>query len=678
MTDLERLWDDLPVGKAPTHDILREARIAAGAQAAARRRRLVLRPLLTAGVATGLIGAFVLGTTVGGGSGGPAGPGGSGDGGEAGQAPSYAAFQADLEPAESCEDLLGAYVDRALARVTAWGWAARYPLYDDVILRDGAVDAETPLSNRVAKYSADAHTVRQQNSDTGTNVQEIGVDEPDVVKTDGSLLVRLRDDELQVHDVAGGEVDRLATLDLPGLEGGEIMLAGDTVVAVGVDEEAPRERTPYGRAERRATRVVTVDLTRPEAPEVVAEATYDARLLSARQHGSTVRLVLSSGLPDLGFVHPGRKFNRRAALAHNRDLVERSTIDDWLPTITTDGASERLLDCRGVAVPSDELALDTVAVVGFDASAPGEVDAIGVAGATDIAYESVDHLYLAASPAWGGCCFADRPSVTGGTTHLFDFALDGTRATHVASGEVEGAVADRWAMDEADDVLRVAVGPTSETGPFNSVVTLRRDGQDLVEVGRLDGLGRNEDITSVRWSDGLAIVVTFRRVDPLYAVDLTDVDRPRLLGKLKIPGFSSYLHPLGPRRLVGVGEGPTGRGWGAQAGLFDVSDLRAVRRIDVHHYAPGTQPLAARDPRSFTFVHDARTILTVVEHHRGSRVGYLSVLRIDGGRLHDQRMQRVEYGSDVEQVRAVPLPDGRIVLVTGEDVELLELPAHVE
>ncbi len=542
------------------------------------------------------------------------------------------------------------------------------------------------MSSAPTNARSAAKTTRQQNSDTGTNVQEIGVDEPDVVKTNGSLLARLDDDELLVYDVTGKRTDRLSSLDLPGLEEGEIMLAGDTVVAVGIDERAPRQRSPYGDGARLGTRVMTVSLADPEQPEVVDDVAYSARLLSARQHGDAVRLVLSSGLPDLGFVHPGKRHGTRAALATNRDKIESSTIEDWLPTIADqtaegdDAEPAQLLDCTNVAVPSDELTLDTVSVVGFDAAAPTDVDAIGLAGATDIAYESVDHLYLAASPSWGNgfdCidCIGTRtiPSVGGGSTYLFDFALDGTRATHVASGEVEGAVADRWAMDEADGVLRVAVGPTSETGNFNSVVTLERAGQDLVEVGRLDRLGRNEDLKSVRWFDGLAILVTYRQVDPLYAVDLTEVERPSLIAKLKIPGFSAYLHPLGPKRLVGIGEGPVGGGqWGAQVGLFNVAHLDRVHRMNVQRYAPGTEALAGSDPRSFTFINDSRTILTVIQDYRQSRVGYLSVLHIVDGKLLN-RMVQVEYGDDVDQVRAVPMPDGRVVLVTGEDVEFFDL-----
>jgi hypothetical protein len=692
MTDLEDMWDDLPVGKAPTHDILRAGRKAeASAGPSSKRRRFLVRPLLTAGLATAIVSAFLAGTLV---DDDGDDVGDAGGAGPEGAAPSHVAFQADLETAKSCDELLETYVDRGLARVTAWGWDEPYNPYwgtrdvfhSSLSRLDLKVNQRFPQTGGLVDGYAEqadsanqARTVRQQNSDTGTNIQEIGVDEPDLVKTDGDLLLRLRDDELVVYDVTGDETERLSSVDLEGLEEGEIMLGGDQVVAVGIDDTAPRAETAYGVGARLGTRVLTVSIADPDQPEVVDDVAYDARLLSARQHGDAVRLVLSSGLPDLGFVHPRKGRSARKALAENRDKVESSTIEDWLPTITANSEdAAQLLDCTNVAIPSDELTLDTVSVVGFNAKSPAEVDAIGLAGATDIAYESVDHLYLAASPSWGNgfdClgCIGTRtlPSVTGGSSYLFDFKVDGTRATHVASGEVEGAIADRWAMDEAGGVLRVAVTPTSETGNFNSVVTFERDGQDLVEIGRLDKLGRNEDLKAVRWFDGLAILVTFRQVDPLYAIDLTKVDRPRLIAKLKIPGFSEYLHPLGPKRLVGVGEGRAfqSRAWGAQVGLFNVADLKNVHRMNVQHYAANTRALAGADPRTFTFIHDHRTILTVI---RRGGVGYLSVLKIEDGELLN-RMVQVEYGDDIKQVRAVPLPDGRVVLVTGEDVEFFDL-----
>ena len=259
-----------------------------------------------------------------------------------------------------------------------------------------------------------------------------------------------------------------------------------------------------------------------------------------------------------------------------------------------------------------------------------------------------------------------------GTSELHEFVLDGTGATYTASGEVDGAIRDRWSMDEHDGVLRVAVGPTVETGNWSSIVVLEDTGDGrLDEVGRVDRIGPREDIEAVRWFGDLALVVTFRQVDPLYTVDLADPADPQVVGELKIPGFSAYLHPLGPHRLLGVGEGPVptrrgGESWGAQAGLFDLADLAEPRRLDVESWAPGTRHVAATDPRAFTWLPGSRTALSVLTRGWGARTGWVSVVRLRDGVI-SQELVEVEHGSDVERVRLVRLPDTRVLLVTGDD-----------
>lgn len=649
MTDLEDLWNDLPTGEPPVARILHQARRGSSAW------RAVRRPLVTAGAVTALGGAFVAGTLVPGSLSLP-------DGG--GQPPllDRVSFQADLAPAASCDELLASYVDRGLGQVTAWGWGGDggdFPVATSADRFNGFTELTGARLDRMPM------TQRVIASETGTNVQEAEVDEPDAVKTDGRILVRLRGDQLLTYDVTGERVRELSALQLRGVEDGEILLAGKTVVVIAADRLSPRSEQT---GERRGTRVQTVSLDDPGDPEVTGEVTYAAATTSARLHRASVRLVLAAGLPDLAFVHPGEGVSHQEALLRNRDLVKASTLRDWLPGYTVAKDRKELLDCDDVAVPSASVGLDTAAVVTFRVSAPEEPRAFGLAGATSIAYESADRLYLASSPATSWGCFrcAPRDEDTG-TSHLFEFALEDDRAVHVASGEVEGTVRDRWSLDEVGGELRVVVGPSSETSDANSVVTLNRRGTRLVETGRLDGLGRGEQVKSVRWQDDLAFVVTFREVDPLYVVDLRS--EPTLLSELKVPGFSSYLHPLNRNRLIGLGVGPGPQGWGAQLGLFSVEDLSDVHRLDVWNYRPGSEPVAGADPRAFTWLPEHRTLLTVIQ--RG-RTGWLSVQRLADSRLHN-RMVEVEHGADVRDVRTMGLPDGRVVLVTGEDVRFLDL-----
>jgi hypothetical protein len=385
--------------------------------------------------------------------------------------------------------------------------------------------------------------------------------------------------------------------------------------------------------------------------------------------------VLHTGLPELDFSFPDGAFGQLRARLRNRALVRETTLTDWLPSV--DGTP--LVDCADVAVPEDrDVALGTTTLLAVDPAAPTERTTTAVATDSDTAYFSSDRFYLAAAaPQWGWVDCMDcrwAPPAASGTTPIFAFALDGTTATYVASGEVEGTIADRWSMDAVGGSLRVAVGPSSETGNYNSVVTLREEGADLVEDGRVDDLGIGEEIKSVRWFDDLAIVVTFRQTDPLYAVELTDPSAPQLLGELKIPGFSEYLHPLGEHRLLGMGQDATTDGVtrGAQAALFDVTDLAAPRQLDVVRYEPGTQAGAATDPRQLTWLPDRRTVLTVVSQGWTGTTGWVSVLSLADGTMSN-RMVEVEHGTDVADVRLVPLPSGRVALVTGDDVSFFDV-----
>ncbi|MEI2671985.1 MAG: beta-propeller domain-containing protein [Marmoricola sp.] len=183
-----------------------------------------------------------------------------------------------------------------------------------------------------------------------------------------------------------------------------------------------------------------------------------------------------------------------------------------------------------------------------------------------------------------------------------------TRSTS-PQGSLVGTVRDQWSMDEHKGDLRVARSLPDSSGQTNAngVAVLRQDGKTLKQIGSIDDLGINEEIQSVRWLDDLAIVVTFRQVDPLYTIDLSDPAAPKKLGELKIPGFSAYLHPIGQDQLIGIGvdADTQGRMLGAQLATFDLSDLGCSQ-------ANTTRPLRRRaatlmatyDPKAFTWLPD--------------------------------------------------------------------------
>ncbi|MFS3127066.1 beta-propeller domain-containing protein [Nocardioides sp. Bht2] len=599
----------------------------------------------------------------------------------AGSDDSSAAGAGRLTTATSCADLLNTLTTRAADLVGAWGWEYG-PMQVGYWGRDAA-RLDGLLTNSTANL---ASAESQSSSQTGTNVQEVGVDEPDLAKTDGRILARIDGRTVRIFDLTADpqRPQELATLKLPGrrVDNAELLLRGDRLFVVG---------TAWQRSTVR-TAAITVDLADPARPRVENTRWFDGDLLSARLTGDDLRVVTSSGLPDLDFVRPTKNRTRKEAKAQNKAVIAASRIEDWLPQFSVGSTRRNLVDCAQVNVPAQRSELGMLNVVGFRADAvdPAEISTTSVLTRSQIVYTSLDRLYLATG-SFGWCCdmlvdsvWPSGPGRRGEpiTTDLHAFALDGTETDYLASGEVDGQIQDRWAMDSADGVLRVATSISTEQGKkrarravrSHSVLTLGERGGRLVELGSVDGLGVDEEIQSVRWFDDSAYLVTFRQVDPLYAIDLRDPESPRLLGELKIPGFSSYLHPIGAGRLLGLGTDATARGrsLGAQASVFDVADPSRPKQVAKQRYGRTTDFGASWEPRQFTWLPEQQTALAALSDWRGaSRMSIVAIEVADDGTFTSTEVP-VTGGWRSYNVRTVPLPDGRVVVTSKATTAFLE------
>jgi uncharacterized secreted protein with C-terminal beta-propeller domain len=392
-------------------------------------------------------------------------------------------------------------------------------------------------------------------------------------------------------------------------------------------------------------------------------------------------------------VQPGGEISADEAERRNRQIVRESTVQDWAPG----------LDCSDVFHPRKWSGSETVSVATFR---PGAVDAatqVAVTGAGTEVYSSAERLYVT-STDWGGQVAFDRPMTNPETgpaigelqpmpptrTHIHAFALEGGSTRYLASGDISGTIKDRWSLDERDGHLRVAVAWPDRDGQAreNGIVVLDERGDRLETVGELRGLGIDERIQSVRWFDDLAVVVTFRQIDPLYTIDLTDPRNPRRLGELKIPGFSAYLHPIGADRLLGLGTDATPDGFtlGAQAAVFDIRDRSRARQVDKVTFRDSSLGVSA-DPHAFTWLPASDAAITTLQGsgvvprmEPGMEPGMEpSVEPSDGPGMVLLRVSRSgELSTEAlpspggwEQ-RALPLADGRVAL-TGSTVTLVEV-----
>jgi uncharacterized secreted protein with C-terminal beta-propeller domain len=164
-------------------------------------------------------------------------------------------------------------------------------------------------------------------------------------------------------------------------------------------------------------------------------------------------------------------------------------------------------------------------------------------------------------------------------------------------------------------------GPGGESQSF--LTTLREQDGSLTQAGRIGDLGRGERVYAVRFVGDTGYVVTFRQIDPLLTLDLSLPERPRVLGELKIPGYSAYLHPIGEDLLLGIGQDATaeGRPTGTQLSLFDVSDLRKPTRLYTEHLGLGWSE-AESDHHAFLYWPKTGLVVIPFEQRAvGYRVG---------------------------------------------------------
>jgi hypothetical protein len=616
----------------------------------------------------------------------------------------------DLRPFEDCDGLRSWYVDHAIDQVGPWGWGGRrWPLMRSDTTSESALPGAGSQSTGSESGRTGSESGREvASSETGTNTQEVGVDEPDVAKTDGRLVVRLLDGRrLLLTDVTGSEPRQVSEWRVPGTGRAEgLLLVGDHVLLIGqdaipmVEGSAVEGSTVEGSAvEGGAERLLPVpggggsdlydlDVSDPVQPRLDSHTTWSGSRLTLRQYGETVRLVTSTGLPALPFVQPQPGHRTESeAIARNREIVRESTIEDWLPGLRTGSASRPVASCGDVYHPNTPSGTSTVAVSTFRAGAVDDATAVAVTGAGSEVYSSSDRLYVVSTSwsgnGWAGSGWPDSgwpDSGWGGErpmnvprTHLHAFALEGDRTRYVASGVVSGSVRDRWSLDEHDGHLRVAVSWPGRTGGprDNGIVVLdERDGK-LEPVGELRGLGVDEQIQSVRWFDDLAVLVTFRQMDPLYTVDLSDPARPRQLGALKIPGFSAYLHPVGGDRLLGLGLDATtqGQSLGAQAAVFDIGDPSHARQVGKVTFGADSAVGAAEDAHAFTWLPGERAAITTVQRSNATGDAVTPVLlRLSPtGELSSHDLPSPGGWAQ----RALPLEDGRVALV-GETVKLVD------
>jgi hypothetical protein len=423
-----------------------------------------------------------------------------------------------------------------------------------------------------------------------TNVQEQGVDEPDIVKTDGSRIFAVSRGTLYALAVGGDSPQLVGSLPLGAAgDGAQLLLRGNRLivisgrapVAVGVGFARPvgpgiapppggMAPSPYYYGGH--TTVTEVNVHDPSTMKVTRTMTIDGTFVDARQNGASARLVISSAPRALaaagararpgGWV-PARSF--RSFLSGRRYV-------------------RAVAACDEIRRPVQFSGLGVVTILTFDLDRGlWASDSAALMADAQIVYGSQRSLYVA-TQRWIDPRTAPERLPASQTTVIDRFdASRPDRTTFVSAGEVPGFLLNQFSLSEHRGYLRAATtsrpiwwSVASAPPASQSFVTvLANRGGVLAPVGQVSGLGVGQQIRSVRFVGDSGYVVTFRNVDPLYTIDLRSPSGPRVAGQLELQGFSAYLHPLGGGLLLGVGQASGSAASGTQLELFDVSNPSA-------------------------------------------------------------------------------------------------------
>ncbi len=528
---------------------------------------------------------------------------------------------ATLTAFHSCPEALASLRQATGASVTAFsppGAKGYSPVNGVASAAAGdASGASAPLA--AAAPGASAADPAGASAYSGTNDYTAGVDEPDLVKTDGRRIVTVSGETLIVIDAVSRHITGRLDLASDGIaaEAANLLLSGDHALLI----------VPYATvlgasgsgAGQYGPRFYLIDLA--GEPRVMGSYSIDGNLIDARQVGSVVRIVTGSS-PVIAYpALPGTMSNARRVAAY-RAVTAQAGLDAWLPRYDSSGGGTTIsgsVPCTAISRPQRYSGTNLLTLLTFDLSANtfGTGDPASVVADGSTVYGTASSLYVASGELarpWGAGQWHPSGSGAQQDTQIYRFDITRPGAPRfVASGSVPGYLVNQYALSEWNGYLRVATTtgtswaiadgrPAGAQTSSSALYVLTTSGPVMRAVGQVTGLGTSERIYAVRFMGPVAYVVTFRQTDPLYTLDLSDPARPHVVGALALTGYSAYLEPVSAARLIGVGQqaDAVGHVLGTQVSLFDVSDLAAPARLATYALA-SSMSAAQADPHAFLY-----------------------------------------------------------------------------
>ena len=421
--------------------------------------------------------------------------------------------------------------------------------------------------------------VNEEADFSGTNTQVKGVDEGDIIKTDGSYIYfspGYGDYVSIVKAVPGNDMKEVKRIELDDYTIIDMYLNGKQLIVIARGYKN-LGMTPYAIYKSSSPDVpvsdIMVDSTMPYRPYNRVQATTKVFVYDTADMGN-VKEVKTFEIE--GSINNSRKIGDNLYLI-TQSYMQQSGVTNGEYNFTlpkyTDSATgkEKSLDLATLNYLPESISDSVTTITGVKLNdLNAEALNTSYLGNSESVYMSTENLYITTTSYNYNY---NRSHVSTSRTNIYKFALDNGKTTFLARGKADGTPLNQFSMDEYDGHFRIATTTwTNNGGRSNNMFVLDKN---LVKTGQITNIAPNETIQSVRFLGDKAHMVTFEMVDPLFVIDLKDPAKPTILGELKIPGYSTYLHPYDENHLIGFGydADDNGNTRGIKISMFDISDL---------------------------------------------------------------------------------------------------------
>lgn len=458
---------------------------------------------------------------------------------------------------------------------------------DEGIITD---DQAANSFSSAAKSSENSESFNGDQADfSTTNVQVQGVDEADVVKTDGQYIYQVNNDRIVVakaYPADNMEIMSIIDFEDDVFTPQEIYLSGDKLVTIGSyykdsklnDElKAKTDSKTYKRIyydQKSYVKAIVYDISDKTNIKKIREVELEGDYVSSRMIDSVLYMV-SNKSQNIYYTSDS---DMKIEMPHYRDSKFNN---DFIE-----------IKCPQIRYFPDTVESNYMIVAAFDIKEDEKANIQTYLGSGENIYVSGENLYVAVTD-YNYDVIPKNEAITNGVktsvapvykdrreTNVYKFSLDGSKMTYLSKGSVPGLILNQFSMDENKGYFRIATttGNTWSTGENASNNNLYILDDTMNVCGKIEDIATGEKIYSVRFMGDRAYIVTFKTVDPLFVIDLKDPKKPKILGALKIPGYSDYLHPYDENHIIGFGKDTIEVSGGAyymgmKIALFDVSDV---------------------------------------------------------------------------------------------------------